>query len=114
MSFDNATIAAMLGTGPGAWLITTGILMGLKDRLGNMWPDKANKITSVALPVILVEATIASLGATLWYEYVVGFAVGLLASQGASKTQQGYDNRIAAEKSTVVAEKRPVGRPKKG
>lgn len=89
---------AMLATPFGAWMITSGILIGLKERLGDWWTDKANKVASVLLPVVLVEAGIAATGATEWYVYLIGILTGLTAYQAAEKTQTSYNDRLLAKK----------------
>ena len=88
---DEITLAT-LASGPGAWLVTTGILMTLKAQLGEYWTDLANRITGLVLPIVFVEAAVFATGTTHWVAYFLAFLTGLLASQGTFKAQTGYDN----------------------
>ncbi len=90
---DNVTIA-LLGTGTGAWLVTTGILTALKAKLGTMWSDKAEKIFSVVLPVVFVEASVAAVGTTVWYAYLVALIVGLGAYKATDSSITEYKNQV--------------------
>lgn len=87
---------ATLASGPGAWLVTTGILMTLKSQLGKYWSDLANRIASLVLPIIFVEVAVAATGTTDWIVYFLGFLTGLLASQGTYRVQSGYDEKVLA------------------
>lgn len=90
---------ATLASGAGAWFVTMGVLMVLKSQMGPYWTDLANRLTTVILPIVLVEFAIVvtaqtSGDAVPWYLYVLGALNGLLASQGANKTQIGYDAKV--------------------
>ena len=96
---DEVTIAT-LASGPGAWLVTSGILMTLKSQLGVYWTDLANRITSLVLPIVFVEVAVFASGATDWVIYFLAFLTGLLASQGTYRVQSGYDAKVLEAKAS--------------
>jgi hypothetical protein len=101
----DAITITMLGSSAGAWIATTGILMSLKSKLGDLWGDKTNRIASVVLPVIFVEAAIAATGNAVWYAFLVGLIVGLGASQATNNSQNSYDEKIVAKALKLSAKK---------
>jgi hypothetical protein len=85
---------AMLASGPGAWFVTSGIIVALNAALGSYFGTLANKLVALILPVILVEAAIAATGTTDWTLYFIGVLVGLLASRGAVSSQNIFEGQI--------------------
>jgi hypothetical protein len=91
---DTLITIAMLGTGPGAYIVTNGALLALNAGLGRYFNELANRLTSMILPIILVEVAIASSGSRDWELFVVGFFTGLLASVGTKISQTTYDKQV--------------------
>jgi len=85
---------AMLASGPGAWFVTSGIIIALNAALGSYFGGLANRLVSLLLPVVLVEAAIAATGTTDWTLYFIGVFTGLLASRGAISSQNIYDQQV--------------------
>jgi hypothetical protein len=100
---DTVTMT-MLASGPGAWFVTSGIIIALKAALGNYFGDLANRLVSLLLPIVLVEAAIAATGSTDWTFYFIGILTGLLASRGSVSSQNIYNGMIV-EKSLKTAHK---------
>jgi hypothetical protein len=91
---DPTVTMAMLGSGPGAWFVTSGVIIALNAALGSYFGVLANKLVSLFLPIILVEAAIAATGTTDWTLYFIGIFTGLLASRGAVSSQSIYDQQV--------------------
>jgi hypothetical protein len=103
----------MLAAGPGAWFVASGVLIALKAALGDYWNDLANRLGSLILPVILVEAAIFATGTTDWTLYFIGIFTGLLASRGSVSSQNIYNgmvverqHKLEAKNKTTPVEKR--------
>ena len=91
---DPTITMAMLASGPGAWFVTSGVIIALNAALGSYFGSLANKLTSLILPIILVEAAIAATGTTDWTLYFIGIFTALLASRGAASSQSIYDQQV--------------------
>ena len=103
---DQEITMAMLASGPGAWFVTSGIIVALNAALGTYFGQLANKLVALILPIVLVEAAIAATGTTDWTLYFLGILVGLLASRGAVSSQNIYEGQIvkAGEKAAKSPE----------
>jgi K+-transporting ATPase A subunit len=97
-----AVTIATISSGAGAWFVASGVLMVLKAQLGPYWTDLANRLTTILLPIVLVEVAILATGGGVWWLYVIGALNGLLAATGVSKTQQAYDARQVKKQLQAV------------
>jgi hypothetical protein len=91
---DPTVTMAMLASGPGAWFVTSGIIVALNAALGSYFGILANKLVTLILPIVLVEAAIAATGTTDWTLYFIGILTGLLASRGAISSQNIFEGQI--------------------
>ncbi len=89
---NEAVTITALASGPGAWFVTSGILIKLKAQFGPYWSDWANRITGFILPLVFVEvACYASQAATGgkhdWILYFLAAINGLLAGDASTSNR---------------------------